>query len=125
MNMYFRPAEYPLMQGYSKSEQLHILRLAIGKYGVALSRRWIAAVVSVVGVSLLSFAVFLELFDDSTALLVSTACCVAYMLVFYLYLLWEINGAVFNAVEALFRELDDIESPSAHIPTTDVVDGHH
>src|SRR5689334_5883379 len=100
--MYFRPSQFPMMKGSSKSEQLRVLIEAINKYGKPCIRRWWIAVAAWFCCAALSYFGFLQILNEYDALLAYIGSTLVYGIIFYVYLLWEVNGTIFKAVERYF-----------------------
>jgi protein-S-isoprenylcysteine O-methyltransferase Ste14 len=93
--MYFKTSEYPSLKGMTKKDQNNIIAASLRKHSKWVGRRfYIILLMIFIGTVLLSLndtrlglpSWFLPIYVLSLGLM------------FYLYLLWEINGAIFESV---------------------------
>jgi len=91
--VYWKTSNYPSLQGLTRKEQQHIVTCAIRKSGKAIGYRFLIATVVLLAVPIV-IANFERIPNWSSYLLVAPAGAL-----FYLYILWEINGPIFKAVK--------------------------
>jgi len=99
--MYTKPAQYPEMQGRSSSEKMQLLKISLKSHGKAMQFRFYIALTMVLffgGImglmdGKLNFPPWLTFFSP-----------IILGLIFYLYLLWEINGAIHVAVQNTIKQ---------------------
>lgn len=93
--MYFKPSQYPSLKGMTKPEQIQVIGSALQQYNKWVGRRLILAFLILI-VAFLPFPVF-----DTVRGELSWSTLVGYVLggvVFWIYILWEINFPVYAAV---------------------------
>ena len=95
--MYWRSGQYEILRGRDRHDRQRIVREALSKYGRSTSRRFALVMVGLVvtGVGIASDR--WSLATVSAWKIVALAVCGAAL--FYVYLLWEINGPIRVAVE--------------------------
>ena len=98
--MYFKTTEYPLLKGMTKKEQNQVVAAALRQHGKWVGRRFYSVLIMVFIGSLL-----LGIYDTRLELpsWFLPIYAVAIATVFSLYLLWEINGAILDAVSKYTR----------------------
>lgn len=100
-SMYIKPAQYPEMQGLSSSEQKHLLKISLNSHGKAIQFRFYVVLVTVLLVGGVMGAIDGVLNFSQQ---VSFCIPIALGVIFYIYLLWEINGAIHAAVQSMVKQ---------------------
>ncbi len=99
--MYTKPTQYPEMQGRTSSEQMQLLKISLKSHGKTMQFRFYIALTMVlfscgiVGLmdGKFNFPSWLTFFAP-----------IILGLIFYIYLIWEINGAVHVAVQNTIKQ---------------------
>ena len=94
--MYFNIGQYPVMRGKSKVQQRLIVLAALRQHDRWINRRFFAVICGLLGIVGVSVHIAPRYLS---AQWVDWAILAAGALVFYGYILWEINGPVLRAVE--------------------------
>lgn len=94
--MYFRAAQYPQLASLRSSERRLVVAAAIREHNTWVGRRlvlaFVAMLITTVGVGFLPASMLVPEWAG-------TAVAVVDGVLFYLYLLWELNGPILRAVE--------------------------
>jgi hypothetical protein len=95
--MYWRSGQYEVLRGRDREARQRVVREALTKYGRSTSRRFALVLVGLIatGVAIASNRFSLA----TTSLWKIVALAIGGAALFYVYLLWEINGPIRVAVE--------------------------
>jgi hypothetical protein len=99
--MYWRSGQYGILKRHPPDERLAIVQAAVRKYGRGYSRRFLLAVALLLGLVITSVR---RIAPRSLSDWRVWGVAVIGGTLFYLYLLWEINGPVRVAVERYVAE---------------------
>ncbi len=102
--MYFKLGHYPCLKGMAKKEQARLCTAALRKYDRwARLRFWLVVFMLLVSAALVGS---LAPGEGLPAGLVAAEAGVAGGILFYGYLLWEINGPIYEAVTKFIQNGD-------------------
>ena len=94
--VYFNITQYPAMKGKAKADQRFIVITALRHHDRWINKRFFAVICGLLGILGLSTHLTQRYL---TAVWMDWVLVLACGVVFYAYILWEINGPVFRAVE--------------------------
>lgn len=105
--MYFKTTEYPLLKGMTKKDQNKVIAAALRQHS-----RWVGRRFYIILLMIFIGTVLLSLYDTRLGLPAwfLPIYVLGIGLMFYLYLLWEINGAIFEAVSKYTQTQADVRS---------------
>jgi hypothetical protein len=102
--VYWSSKQYPELKGLSPLEQRRILAAATSKFSKTLVRRFLVAVGLLLGCAVLDGALLPAYpFSDWRRWVLPIAAGT----VFYVYILWEVNGPIYRAVTRYLADRSD------------------
>lgn len=99
--MYTKFTQFPEMQGLSSPEQKYLLKVALNSHGKVVKFRFyiVLAILLFCGGAMGVLDSIIN-FSQSLSFLIPITLGV----IFYIYLLWEINGAIHAAVQSVVKQ---------------------
>jgi hypothetical protein len=106
--VYWRATQYEELAGRPRVDRLRIIRAAVVNHGRSVSRRFFCVVAAVVGIDGLAGHLFRDRprFDWRPCIFIASAA-----VLFYVYMLWEINGPVRVAVAKYLVDQEHVTVP--------------